>query len=107
MVDFKPFTSSSERALPLYNHNTLRQRAVPNNVPQDIDMDYVMEHLNDPNIDLKPLPPLPRPETLELDLKTKKGFGYADTDAESQSSGRTSEPSRSTPSRTSAVEFDE
>jgi hypothetical protein len=99
MDDYKPYTSSTDQ-LPLPLH-ALRRRAVPD-VPEDVD--FLMDHLNDPNFDLKK-PLLDSAETVKLDTLPKRKSRYADTDVESNAS----HPSRtSAPSRTStAVEFNE
>jgi hypothetical protein len=106
MDDYKPYTSSTDQLpLPL---NALRRRAVPD-VPQDVDQDYLMDHLNDPNLDFEN--PQGKPvETITLEtLPPKNGSGYLDTDVESNTTGRGFAPSTSSaPSRNSTVvTFDE
>ncbi|KAJ6543915.1 OPT oligopeptide transporter [Mycena capillaripes] len=105
MDDFKPYASSTDRlSLPL---NALRRRAVPD-VPQDVDHDYLMDHLNDPNLDFDN-PRGELAETINLEPLPPKNSGYSDTDVESNITGRLYAPSNnSTPSRNStAVTFDD
>ncbi|KAJ7823560.1 OPT oligopeptide transporter protein-domain-containing protein [Mycena olivaceomarginata] len=91
--DLKPYMSSTEE-LPQY----VRRRNVPD-VPEDVD--YVMEHLNDPNIDLKK--PMGKPVSSES-YRADKTYAHSDVDAES--SDRHSAPSRASRDST-AIEFDE
>ncbi|KAJ7102653.1 OPT oligopeptide transporter protein-domain-containing protein [Mycena crocata] len=93
--DFKPYTSSSEE-LPRY----IRRRTVPD-VPEDVD--YIMDHLNDPNLDLKK--PLAKPISLES-LQDKKP-AYAPSDVDVESSDRYSTPSRAGSRNSTAIEFDD
>ncbi|KAF7306551.1 OPT oligopeptide transporter [Mycena indigotica] len=88
--DLKPYTSSSEE-LPQY----VRRRHVPD-VPEDVD--YMMEHLNDPNLELKR--PLMKPQS----VKDKQ---YAPSDADAESSDRYSMPSRAGSRDSTAIEFDD
>ncbi|KAJ7762744.1 OPT oligopeptide transporter [Mycena maculata] len=101
MEDYKPYTSSTDQLpLPLHAPRRRVRRSMPD-VPQDIDSDFLMEHLNDPNLDLSN----PTPQSVDtVELGT-----FTDTDAESNRSGRTFEPSGSSAgSRAStAVEFDD
>ncbi|KAJ6626902.1 OPT oligopeptide transporter protein-domain-containing protein [Mycena sp. CBHHK59/15] len=95
--DLKPYMSSSEDVgtLPQY----VRRRHVPD-VPEDVD--YMMEHLNDPNIDLKK--PLAKPISSES-LKAEKKL-YEHSDAESHYD-RYSAPSRAGSRDSTAIEFDD
>ncbi|KAF7320173.1 OPT oligopeptide transporter [Mycena kentingensis (nom. inval.)] len=93
MDDTKPYTSSSEE-LPQY----VRRRNVPD-VPDDID--YMMEHLNDPNLDLRK--PMPKPVS-DASVKEKS---YAPSDADAESSDRYSIPSRAGSRDSTAIEFDD
>lgn len=97
--DLKPYMSSSE-ALPQY----VRRRNVPD-VPEDVD--YMMEHLNDPNIDLKK--PLAKAISLEslksTNPPTKQAYAQSDLDVES--SDRYSAPSRAGSRDSTVIEFDE
>ncbi|KAJ7506577.1 OPT oligopeptide transporter protein-domain-containing protein [Mycena galericulata] len=98
--DLKPYTSSNE-ALPQY----VRRRTVPD-VPEDVD--YMMEHLNDPNIDLKK--PLAKPISLESLKSTRSQTtkpGYAQSDVDFDSSDRYSAPSRAGSRDSTVVEFDD
>ncbi|KAJ7896012.1 glutathione transporter [Mycena olivaceomarginata] len=103
MDDSKTYTSSTSRLpLPL---NGLRRRAIPD-VPQDVvehDHAYLMDHLNDPNLDFDN-PMGPPVEAVDLEPIPKKNPGYPDTDVESNRSG----PSTLATSRNStAVTFDD
>jgi len=99
MEDTNVYTSSTDKAFPL---QFLRPRNVPD-VPEDIDTDFVMEHLNDPNIDLK------RPfrdsiESLELaDKKSQKFYASSEIDSESDRYSTDRAESRNS----TAVDFDE
>ncbi|KAJ7477229.1 OPT oligopeptide transporter [Mycena galericulata] len=92
MTDYKPYTSSTNQ-LPLPVHIPHRRRSVPD-VPQDVDVDhdFFMEHLNDPNLDFK------NPIAFTVDI-VEMGT-IQDTDVESNRSGRDSESG-------SVVEFDD
>ncbi|KAF8213549.1 OPT oligopeptide transporter [Mycena galopus ATCC 62051] len=90
--EFKPYTSSTEE-LPQY----VRRRNVPD-VPEDADVDYMMEHLNDPNMDLRK--PMGKPVSSES-FKVNKTYAHSDDDAESRSA-----PSRASRDST-AIEFDD
>ncbi|KAJ7071443.1 OPT oligopeptide transporter protein-domain-containing protein [Mycena amicta] len=89
--DLKPYSSSQEQ-LPQY----VRRRHVPD-VPEDVD--YLMEHLNDPNLDLKK--PLLKP----VSSQSFKDKQYDQSDAES--SDRYSVPSRAGSRDSTAIEFDD
>ncbi|KAJ7771028.1 OPT oligopeptide transporter protein-domain-containing protein [Mycena maculata] len=97
--DFKPYVSSSE-ALPQY----VRRRTVPD-VPEDVD--YMMDHLNDPNMDLKK--PLAKHISLESlkDRKPEVKTGYAQSDVDAESSDRYSAPSRAGSRDSTVIEFDD
>lgn len=94
--DFKPYLSSNEE-LPQY----VRRRNVPD-VPEDVD--YMMEHLNDPNFDLKK--PLAKPISLESLRTTDQKPAYAPSDVDVESD-RYSSPSRAGSRNSTAIEFDE
>ncbi|KAJ7129141.1 OPT oligopeptide transporter [Mycena epipterygia] len=94
--DLKPYISSSEE-LPQY----IRRRNVPD-VPEDVD--YMMEHLNDPNLDLKK--PMGKPISSES-LKDLKKPTYAESDVDAESSDRYSAPSRAGSRDSTAIEFDD
>ncbi|KAJ7667527.1 OPT oligopeptide transporter [Mycena polygramma] len=106
MDDFNPQLTPT---LPL---NVLRRRAVPD-VPQDVDNGYVLEHLNDPNLDLEQPKSKGKAqiiETLNLESLPPKASTYPDADLESNRTGKDSEPSSSSfaASRNStAVNFDD
>ncbi|KAJ7639537.1 OPT oligopeptide transporter protein-domain-containing protein [Roridomyces roridus] len=99
--DLKPYLTSNE-ALPQY----VRRRTVPD-VPEDVD--YVMEHLNDPNLDLKK--PLAKAISLES-ISTRAGRpvdakSSAYSPSEFDSSDRYSAPSRAESRESTVVEFDD
>ncbi|KAJ7893455.1 OPT oligopeptide transporter protein-domain-containing protein [Mycena olivaceomarginata] len=98
--DLKPYYASSTEELPQY----VRRRNVPD-VPEDVD--YMMEHLNDPNFDLKK--PLAKPISLEsLRSQTdQKNPAYAPSDTDFESSDRYSSPSRAGSRNSTAIEFDD
>lgn len=109
MEDTKPYTSSTDTvALPSF----LRPRHVPD-VPEDVD--FIMEHLNDPNFDLKQLPPAQHPpipatsDSFELEHKKTDAFVYSHSDIDTESRIESDRYSRSgAASRNStAIEFDE
>jgi hypothetical protein len=79
-----------------------RSRHAPD-VPEDVD--YLMEHLNDPNLDLKKksLPALPGSENWEMNHK-KFVYEGSDGDAESQFDRYSSSEAES---RNSCIDFDE
>ncbi|KAJ7462034.1 OPT oligopeptide transporter [Mycena latifolia] len=90
--DLKPYLSSNEE-LPQY----VRRRNVPD-VPEDVD--YVMDHLNDPNLDLK------KPMGKPISSESFKTYANSDVDTES-SDGRYSTPSRAGSRNSTAIEFDD
>jgi hypothetical protein len=91
--DEKPFTSSTEQVnLP----STLRERRAPD-VPEDVD--FIMEHLNDPNFDLKSRPP----SFTSVDGKKY----HTDGDAESQPDSDKYSTSRAESRHSTAIDFDE
>ncbi|KAJ7811984.1 OPT oligopeptide transporter protein-domain-containing protein, partial [Mycena leptocephala] len=94
--DLKPYLSSNEE-LPQY----VRRRNVPD-VPEDVD--YMMEHLNDPNFDLKK--PLAKPISLESLRTTDQKPAYAPSDVDVESD-RYSSPSRAGSRNSTAIEFDD
>ncbi|KAK7055277.1 OPT oligopeptide transporter [Favolaschia claudopus] len=98
--DFKPSYTSSNEGLPQY----IRRRNVPD-VPEDVD--YMMDHLNDPNLDLKH--PLAKPISLDsLRSPTdQKVPNYAPSDVDLESSDRYSAPSRAGSRNSTAIEFDD
>lgn len=91
------FSSSTE---PVLLPNILRNRQVPD-VPEDVD--FLMEHLNDPNFDLKRSYP-PSMRSVTTDAQGKKIYAYdpSDYDAESQF-----ESERPTSRNSTTIEFDE
>ncbi|KAF7335307.1 OPT oligopeptide transporter [Mycena sanguinolenta] len=93
--DYKPYVSSEE-VLPQY----VRRRNIPD-VPEDVD--YMMEHLNDPNLDLKK--PLAKPISLES-FSTQKISPYTPSDVD-ESSDRYSSPSRAGSRNSTTIEFDD
>lgn len=89
--DEKTFSTSTEQ----FDMSNLRARNVPD-VPEDID--YLMEHLNDPNLDLRQRPPS------FVSIEDKKTFKFDDT--ESQISDRYA-TSRAESRNSTAIDFDE
>ncbi|KAJ7638400.1 OPT oligopeptide transporter [Roridomyces roridus] len=68
MEDHKPYTSD-QLPLPVMSNLTRRRvrRSVPD-VPEDVNVDLILEHLNDPNIDLKhPMAPPVAEDAIELE----------------------------------------
>ncbi|KAJ6501623.1 OPT oligopeptide transporter [Mycena vitilis] len=99
--DLKPYISSNED-LPRY----VRRRNVPD-VPDDVD--YMMDHLNDPNLDLKT--PMGKPVSSESRSESLKGskkptYTSSDVDHDAEWSDRQSAPSRASRDST-AIEFDD
>lgn len=98
MEDLNHHTTAMEHTS---TNSFIRPRRVPD-VPEDVE--YLMEHLNDPNIDLKkPLPPLPSSENWEMNPKK---FSYESSDADTDSQFDRYSSSRAE-SRTSAIDFDD
>ncbi|KAJ7102359.1 OPT oligopeptide transporter protein-domain-containing protein [Mycena belliarum] len=94
--DLKPYVSSSEE-LPQY---AIRRRNVPD-VPDDVD--YIMEHLNDPNLDLNnPSGQSSKPHSVKGDKKPTY-----DSDVDLESSDRHSASSRAGSRNSTAIEFDD
>jgi len=91
--DEKPFSSSSEH---VHIPSTLRVRNVPD-VPEDVD--FIMEHLNDPNFDLKSRPP----SFTSVDGRKYKSDG----EAESQLGSDRYSTSRPESRNSTAIDFDE
>ena len=82
-------------------HN-LRTRHVPD-VPEDID--FLMEHLNDPNYDLNQRPPS---FLSVMDGKSKKmPYDASEVDTESQFDSDRYSTSRAESRNSSAIDFDE
>lgn len=94
MEETKSYASGTEQiAAPIYRP---RQRA---DVPEDVD--FLMEHLNDPNYDLKKGPP----SITSPDLETKKL--PSELDAESNYDSDRYSTSRAESRNSTAIEFDE
>lgn len=92
--DGKAHVSSMEP----FNLPTLRSRHVPD-VPQDVD--FLMEHLNDPNLDLTTRPP-----SFASVEKKRKSY-QPDVDAESQPDSDRYSTSRAESRMSTAIDFDE
>lgn len=92
--DEKPYSSSTEQ---VELQSTLRERNVPD-VPEDVD--FVMEHLNDPNFDLKSRPPS---FFSAVDRKRYRDDG----EAESQHGSDKYSTSRPESRVSTAIDFDE
>jgi len=82
--------------------SNLRARHVPD-VPEDID--FFMEHLNDPNYDLKARPPSFR--SVDEKKSTKKAYAGSEVDAESQYDSDRYSTSRAESRNSTAIDFDE
>lgn len=89
------YASSIEHNLP-----NLRARHVPD-VPEDVD--FLMEHLNDPNFDLTQS----RPPSFSSIAKNKNDLYNSDIDAESQLDSDRYSSSRPESRNSTAVDFDE
>ncbi|KAK0505821.1 glutathione transporter [Armillaria luteobubalina] len=99
MEEAKPYTTSTEQLA--YQPPHLRARGVPD-VPEDID--FTIEHLNDPNLDIKGL----RPSVKAWELENKKLPPYPSSDADSDSHFDRYSTSRAESRNSSAVEdFDD
>lgn len=97
MEETKPYTSSTEQIdLP-----SLRPRNVPD-VPEDVD--FLMEHLNDPNFDYNKN----RPSSIasSADMSKKKRFSQND-DVESRFESDRYSTSRAESRNSTAIDFDE
>ncbi|KAL0578485.1 hypothetical protein V5O48_003534, partial [Marasmius crinis-equi] len=105
MEDDKAFTTSSEHVnVPTFPSHMLRPRRVPD-VPEDID--YVMDHLNDPNLDLKK--PLLSTESWELEEKKANQLHYSpsEVDTESHIDSVSERYTRAESRNSTAVDFDD
>lgn len=99
MEEAKPYITSTEQLA--YQSPHLRARAIPD-VPEDID--FAIEHLNDPNLDIKGL----RPSVKAWELESKKLPPYASSDGDTDSHFDRYSTSRAESRNSSAVEdFDE
>ena len=97
MDDSRPYTSSTDQ---FDNHVSFRPRTVPD-VPEDVD--FLLEHLNDPNYDLKKNHP-PSFESLE---KGGKKFYASEIDTESHFESDRYSTSRAESRNSTAIDFDE
>ncbi|KAJ8083693.1 hypothetical protein PM082_002459 [Marasmius tenuissimus] len=107
MEDGKAFTTASDNVnLPTFPTHHLRARRVPD-VPEDID--YVMDHLNDPNLDLKR--PLLSTATEDLELDDKKAnqlhYSPSEVDTESHIDSVSERYTRAESRNSTAVDFDD
>ena len=105
MEETKSHPSPNERViLPSF----IRQRHVPD-VPEDVD--FLMEHLNDPNYDLKkPVPSHDARSSDSLELENKKvhlSYSPSDIDAESHMGSDRYSTSRAESRNSTAIDFDE
>ncbi|KAF8649748.1 hypothetical protein AX16_005518 [Volvariella volvacea WC 439] len=101
MEDVKPTTVTSVERINV--SSMIRNRNVPD-VPEDVD--YIMEHLNDPNLDLtKPPRPISR-EGLEMRQKKRSSYEQSEPDAEYLESDRYS-TSRAESRNSTAIDFDD
>ncbi|KAF8641045.1 hypothetical protein AX17_000689 [Amanita inopinata Kibby_2008] len=86
---------------PVSSQSFFRQRHVPD-VPEDVD--FLMEHLNDPNFDLKK-PVAPSINTQSTEIPKKKLYESSDLDTESQFDRYST--SRAESRSSAAIEFDD
>lgn len=93
---------------PGFNSNdaSLRLRHVPD-VPEDIDHEFMMEHLNDPNMDITK-----KPGSIHYGIPLeKKKLGYSLSDVETESRFSSSDfrysTDRAESRNSTAVDFDE
>lgn len=101
MEDTKAYTSSSEEIS--ISVPTLRPRRVPD-VPEDVD--YLMDHLNDPNYDLKQPPPSVK--DMEMDQKkVHMSYSPSEVDGESHIESDRYSTSRAESRNSTAIDFDE
>ncbi|KAJ3513061.1 hypothetical protein NLJ89_g3166 [Agrocybe chaxingu] len=97
MDEARPYTSSTEHV----HLSNIRARNVPD-VPEDVD--FMMEHLNDPNYDLRARPP----SFTSVEKKSKKGtYTHSDVDAESQFESDRYSTSRAESRNSTAIDFDD
>ena len=89
----KVFSSSTDQVM---TPSTLRERNIPD-VPEDVD--FIMEHLNDPNYDLNSRPP-------SFTSVVKKKY-QSDGEAESQFDSDRYSTSRAESRNSTAIDFDE
>ncbi|KAF4623976.1 hypothetical protein D9613_001694 [Agrocybe pediades] len=97
MEDTRPYSSSTEQ---IDQHAHFRARIVPD-VPEDVD--FLMEHLNDPNFDLKKNHP-PSFESLE---KGGKKFYASEIDTDSHFESDRYSTSRAESRNSTAIDFDD
>ncbi|KAK7041928.1 hypothetical protein VNI00_008910 [Paramarasmius palmivorus] len=103
MEDSKAFTTSTEHvAFPTFPAHLARPRHVPD-VPEDVD--FMMEHLNDPNMDLKK--PLLSTESLELGTKKANHYAPSEIDTDSHIDSERFTQSRAESRNSTAIEFDD
>lgn len=97
MEDIKAYSSSNEQ---IAYSPSLRPRAVPD-VPEDVDL--IMEHLNDPNYDLKKAY-----SSSDIELANRKmKYSQSDFDADSRFESDRYSTSRAESRNSTAIEFDE
>ena len=101
MDDTKSFSTANDVVtLPHLDHDNHR----PSNDTAN-DVDYLMEHLNDPNFDLRTRPP-----TLRSNNDKKHPYSHysaSDIDAESHYGSEGRSPSRAESRSSAAIDFDE
>lgn len=103
MEEAKPYNSSMEAvAVPTF----LRPRRVPD-VPEDVD--FLMDHLNDPNYDLKKRMPSPiSSDSIEMShKKIRMSYDPSEVDTESHFDSDRYSTSRAESRNSTAIEFDE
>lgn len=97
MEEYKAYTTSYD---PRLAPDAWRVRQLPD-VPEDVD--YIMEHLNDPNYDLKKPPSV---HSRVYDVKEKK-YHSSDIDGESQYDSDRYSTGRAESRNSTAIDFDE
>jgi hypothetical protein len=97
MEEFKAYATSSDH---FPTPDAFRARQLPD-VPEDVD--FLMEHLNDPNYDLKKPPSV---HSHSYDLKERK-YHTSDIDGESQYDSDRYSTERAESRNSTAIEFDE
>ncbi|PFH50769.1 hypothetical protein AMATHDRAFT_3624 [Amanita thiersii Skay4041] len=101
MDDMRPYSTSTE---PLSANSFFRTRQIPD-VPEDVD--FMMEHLNDPNFDLKrPMLPTVNSGSGSFEMHEKKLF-YEHSEADTESQFDRYSTSRTESRNSAAIEFDD
>ncbi|KAF8168231.1 OPT oligopeptide transporter [Crassisporium funariophilum] len=96
----RPYTSSTEQI----DLSSLRARHVPD-VPEDID--FLMEHLNDPNYDLNKSRPPSFASVEKGTKKAKSAYDHSEVDTESHFESDRYSTSRAESRNSTAIDFDD